>query len=384
MKVYITTTGAFPNGGANSNRIICYAKGLKMNHIECEVLTTSHRDESVFDIGIKYLRFGLNKTSSNFFVRSLNYLKSTFQMKKYILQNAKKGDVVLLYHNEISQDLILYPLKRKFKLVRELCEIPSFDKRLSSRIFRFLHYHCFFKIFSGFIAISTPLEELAIKYKRDKAQVLKVPILVDLQKYENTSYIQSNMKIEHPLFIFHSGTMTEQKDGFLGMLEILSLVRQKGIDLHLYSTGIMPKESSIEERISNLQIEDYVHFLGFVKNEDLIAYQGHSLAFIVNKHDTLQNRYCFATKVGEYLASKRPVIMTNIGEATLYLKNEQSAFIYNDGDVDAVVNILISIIKNPTAGENVGKAGYQIAQNNFSYQEHGLRISNFFQTLKRL
>ena len=54
MKVFLTTSGPFPNGGANANRIKCYVKGLQNQSVDYEILTTSHRAKEDSSTGFVY------------------------------------------------------------------------------------------------------------------------------------------------------------------------------------------------------------------------------------------------------------------------------------------------------------------------------------------
>ena len=57
---------------------------------------------------------------------------------------------------------------------------------------------------------------------------------------------------------------------------------------------------------------------------------------IINKRPNLQNRYCFATKLGEYLLTGKPVIISDVGEAKNYLKDGESAYIVDSGQPNLI------------------------------------------------
>ena len=53
-------------------------------------------------------------------------------------------------------------------------------------------------------------------------------------------------------------------------------------------------------------------------------------AFALPREDALFSRAGFATKLGEYLASGRPVIASATGDVELYLKDDVDAFLVHD------------------------------------------------------
>lgn len=378
MKVYITTSGPFPNGGANSSRIKCYIQGLLEHNIDCEVLTTSHKDKSNPNLGFRYIRIGKDYSNRHILIRMFYFVKNTLMLRMYLRDRVRANDIVLMYNNEIVESSILTALHKKCKLVREVNEIPYYNSKLTSKIMRWGQFHVFFKKFSGFVTISEPLKQIVEKYKSSNAQVLKVPILVDENKFKHIE--QHILNVNHP-YIFHSGSLTENKDGFVGMLEAVSIVNQKGYNIHLYSTGYSSNKTYLDDIIKTLNIENFVHFLGFLDDERLRQYQLNSSMFIINKHDTLQNRYCFATKLGEYLSAQKPVIMTNIGEANYYLENNISAMVVSDQDTESIADKIIEILNNPGFSSYIGTNGYNVAKNNFSYKAQSERLLDFFTNL---
>lgn len=52
--------------------------------------------------------------------------------------------------------------------------------------------------------------------------------------------------------------------------------------------------------------------------QKLMEYTKGASLFIIYKNENIQNKYCFATKLGEYLLSGNPVITTDVGEAMYF------------------------------------------------------------------
>lgn len=382
MKVFLTTSGPFPNGGANANRIKCYVKGLQNQCVDYEILTTSHRAKEDSSKGFVYKRIGLDCTDKTIFIRAMAFVYNTFLLRNYLRENVKKEDVVLIYHNGIVEDCILLSLKTQCILVRELCEIPYYDDRIVSRVMRWFQLHYFFKKFSGFIAISEPLKNLAERYKNKKAQVIKIPILIDKERFNNCLY--NPFRKINGNYIFHSGSLSELKDGFIGMIEAIAEVNKRGYEIHLYSTGTITSDNDISRKIHSLGIKDKIHFLGFLQEQELYEYQRGSLLFIINKLDTLQNRYCFATKLGEYLSTRKAVIATNVGEMNYFLQDNKSAYIVESGSSVLIAKKIIEALNNSERRSEIGKGGYDVARNYFCHDFQGVRLYKFLVNLKKI
>ena len=75
---------------------------------------------------------------------------------------------------------------------------------------------------------------MANNYVNNKCKVIKVPILVEFDKKRAIDLSEQTTE----KFIFHSGSITEKKDGFLGMLKAFALALPYLTDnLYFVSTG---------------------------------------------------------------------------------------------------------------------------------------------------
>ena len=95
---------------------------------------------------------------------------------------------------------------------------------------------------------------------------------------------------------------------------------------------------------------------------------------IINKYDTLQNKYCFSTKLGEYLSFARPVITTTVGEANNYLKDGINAYIVEPNRPDLIADKIVFIIEHPEEAQKVGEAGHELVLKDFDCVYQAKRI----------
>ncbi|MBQ3944933.1 MAG: glycosyltransferase, partial [Alphaproteobacteria bacterium] len=114
------------------------------------------------------------------------------------------------------------------------------------------------------------------------------------------------------------------------------------------------------------------------KVSSLSSCRGHCSLCIINKFKTLQNKYCFSTKLGEYLAFARPVIITNVGEAMNYLKNGENAYVIEPNDTDLMAEKILEVFNHPEEAEKIGKAGQEVAKNVLNCDIQAQRLITFF------
>ena len=385
---------------AATNRIKCYARAIAEQGIECEILNftrtevygkTPQNTEGVGiyeDIPFKYIG-GTPLRASNVIVRQLNDRLDRWKLKTYLKCNLREGDIVLgyigtdvLYVNQLIK--IIHNCGAKY--VRELCEYPYGTNSAESKAIiknREITFSKQFPICDGFIAISDALANVASKYKSPQGKILKVPILVDFESYN----LDDCSKEAINPYIFHSGTLYEQKDGILGMIEAFGMVKENSkLNIHFISTGSIdksPHADKIKELIKKYNIRDCIHFTGYLSDDELKDYLSKASLVIINKYRTQQNQYCFSTKLGEYLAAEKPVIITNVGEAMNWLKDGESAYIIEPEDVKALFNKIIYAFSDDSKRQDIASKGKDLCKKSFSYQSHGKRLVEFFQNLSK-
>ena len=320
---------------------------------------------------------------SNIVFRQINDRIDMVRTILYLFKHLREGDIVLGFLSAspyfISSIINIVHLK-KAKYIRELCELPygtSEETAKKIKLRQFTLTNLFPKC-DGFIAISNALVALAKKYKRTDAKILKVPILVDFEKYCLTD---KSSEVDVP-YIFHSGTLYEQKDGILGMIEAFGIaLRQIPFTIRFISTGKMedsPHKEVIHELIKKYHLKDKILFTGYLSESELKDYLSKASLVIINKYDTQQNKYCFSTKLAEYLAASKPVIITRVGEAMNWLTDSKDAYIVETRQIDSlsekIVEAFIDVQKRHAIAEN----GFNTCKNSFDYQNYSKQLIDFF------
>ena len=321
---------------ASTNRVHAYAKGFSGQGIETHVLlpisTEPHGNEQIntckegfdeYGVHYKYMS-GSSLRGNNIIKRQINDQYGYGHTLLYLLKHLKNDDQVIIYEGGwIWQLLCIFIVHLKgAKVTMELNELPyvfgqQTKKKIAQRK-RMLKY--VFPRYDQFIVISDALQQVAQQYA-PKAKVIKVPIIVEDiidSNYEET------ISIDTP-YILHTGTLTQNKDGILGLIGAFGKACQlTDIPIHYLFTGYLeksPQKEYIQKLLVKYHIEDRVKFLGYLEMDELRRYQRHCSLCIINKFKTLQNKYCFSTKLGEYLATSNPVCVTKVGEIPDYLKD---------------------------------------------------------------
>lgn len=397
MKVIVLTGEPIPNGMATSNRIKCFARAIKEGGLDCEVLV--YRRTEVFrrkprnieghgsfnEIPFHYIG-DTPLRGKNLIFRLYIDRVDCWRTEKYLRRNLNPGDVVffVMERVELMLRFVKIAQRKGAFCVRDLCELP-YGTGIETKLAVYLRNITFRKQLpnlDGIISISDSLLNLAKQYTPESCKHIKVPILVDYEHY----CMSNGFTDAHAPYIFHSGTLYEQKDGILGMLEAFGKASKRlSTPILFESTGLLensPHKEEIKKILKQYQIEDRVFFRGYLSNDELKEYLRKASLVIVNKYPTQQNRYCFSTKLGEYLAAAKPVIITNVGEAMNWLTDRDSAYVIEPNDVNVLAETIVHVFTHPLESINVGKGGQEVCRCCFDYRNWSLPLVLFFKQLE--
>lgn len=395
MRVFIVTGEPFPNGMAATGRITCYAKALLSAGIYCEVVVCRRTEvfgktpkniisEGSYEgVNFKYIA-GTPLRDSNKMCRFCHDMRDRHRTILYLKSRIKSGDSILCYMREdpFAKRLQRFAHANGVKIVRDLCEYPFASLHLTAKTENRCdkYMRTTFRGFDGAICISQSLLNLAVKYYPQGSYV-KIPIMIDEDKWnlENVSPVD----IGRP-YIFHSGTLLQQKDGILDVLQAFAEALPslpKGVK-YLFSGDVTRSADKIriQEIIETYNLQSSVRFLGYLSRGDLQRYMKGAKLFIIYKNDNLQNRYCFATKLGEYLLSGNPVITTTVGEPKFFLHDKKDAYLVPSGNIALLAKTIVEVFADDKSVQ-VGLNGRKTAINNFTSRFQGPILRRYIENL---
>lgn len=379
MRIIFILDNMYPNGKASTARVREYGKGFVTNGVKVDVWLPIPRQpyqesglinpkvEGVDEYGVAYKYIsGASKRNKNFFIRKVRDLYGYAFTLLRILSKCHKGDYVVVYEGgPLWHDLCIKAAHLVgAKCGIELNELPfgTGKETEKSKKNRKVMLEKIFPKLDFIWAISDALYEMAHKYAF-KANIIKVPIMVEGQ------LVGDDLPEQQVPYIFHSGSLFEQKDGVCGMLEAFGIACQKlQCPLEYIFTGSLEKSPHVEELKEIIQkygIGDRVRFLGYLDLPTLRKYQKNCFLTIINKYDTQQNRYCFSTKLSEYLSFSRPVLTTTVGEANNYLKDGVNAFIVSPHKPELIADKIVYAINHPIEAKAIGCEGHKLTEKEF-------------------
>lgn len=223
----------------------------------------------------------------------------------------------------------------------------------------------------GVFVISEALKEYFIRNGVKNRRIQIVNMTVDAERFEKITKTDKRDR-----YIAYCGTVTNYKDGVDVLLKAFAKVDIP--DLKLYVIGPFDKPTDeIQDRdfVARAGIADRVVFTGAVDADRMPQLLTDAEALILARPDNIQAHYGFPTKVGEYLLTGNPTVVTAVGDLPRFLTNGVNAYIAKAGDIDDIASKIKEAVCS-TDAKTVGQRGKQTALENFNNQTESRKVAD--------
>ena len=344
----------FPEGEAATNRVYSYAKGFSEQGLEIHVICFASEYNTIGDgviDGIYYYHpFGQRKRNKLYIIRGWLKIKKYFKTFFLVKRIIKKRNIIALQcdtHLNETQIFAFFLAKYiKTKFVLECNEHPwrnyqgSLFKKAQGNIKTYLEI----KFCDSIFCISQFLVDFYKIRGMSPNKLLLVPSTVDTDRF--------NFTYTSPLpfpYILYCGNLNYHKDGLDILIESFAKISEKYPEINLVIIGksdTIQEEEGIKNLAVKLNIKDRVYFLGQQSRMVVPVYMTNAKILALARPSSLIADAGFPSKVTEYLATGKPVVVTNVGEISVYLKDNENAFLSEPDSIKAFAEKLDYVILN--------------------------------------
>lgn len=235
---------------------------------------------------------------------------------------------------------------------------------------------------NSFDGIAFMTKTLLLHYKKlmqTSPNLLHLPMTVDLDRFSEVSDTLVNFKKPYIAFV---GVMDNAKDGVNILIKAFSRICNDYPELSLYLVGSWNYDiPANQELLAKLDIEDRVRWVGEFPRDAIPAIICNAKLLALPRPDSKQAQGGFPTKLGEYLATGRPVCATTVGEIPEYLEDNRSVYFAKPGSVESFENAMKKALQNDERANMVGEHGKKAAELHFNKKTQSETLYNF---LKRI
>jgi glycosyltransferase involved in cell wall biosynthesis len=394
-KVFIISSGQIYQGrSAGSQRVMNIAKSLAAGSVSVFLVSyssiTSHPVESEEIFPGIYNLANRNK-KGNSLLHMIRFLSTVS-----LFAGEKSNETVIYLYPTIFtlKDFIYlfyFKIIKRYKFycdINELRVAKAFvfypQKRILLRVYsslKAIYLYISYKLselqvllYDGIVVISTNLEKYFSRYTR---RILRVPILCDIP---GINVERHPIKYDSTVFrICFAGYIRCEKEGFDILFEAIHRVNlKKNVELFLY--GIIPDEdkqmlADLEEKF---QLQNKIFYVGNIDPDALLREFSKYHLLILPRPLNLQTKYGFSTKLSEYMVAGVPVLVTDVSDNAIYIKDGHNGYIIPPGSRSAMAGKIFEIIENYNQNSDfIVENALLTAREKFDYKLHTYRLIDF-------
>jgi len=234
--------------------------------------------------------------------------------------------------------------------------LRSYEKKLMNRS-------------DALIAVSKyTVNELTDLYGITKEKIHVIYNGVDIQKFKprpNKTELRHQFDLEpNKKIVLFVGRLYHRK-GLETLLRSIPPVLKEfsNVTFAISGTGFKEKEQSLRNLAKELNIKNYVKFLGYVPDEKLPELYSASDIFVL---PAIYENFPFA--ILEAQSTALPVISTNVGGIPEFLENGKNGFVIEPGNEQELTQKLLTLLKNAELAKKMGDLGRELIVQNLSWK----------------
>jgi glycosyltransferase involved in cell wall biosynthesis len=355
LTIYFLKSGQGHKNTASYNRFLML-KQMCEKHFETQVVGFNSFDD------------GKHKKS-----RLLNAFAYRFNLIAVALKvpasGSKQKNILFLLSTDPFLFLLVWIIAKLKgnKIINERNEFPeTIRKGIKWRVWIYKNFVLWwqYRLMDGLFLMTDELIRFYAPHTKKSCIIQKLPMTVDFARFAAKPGNQSSVK-----YVFYAGSFSQKKDGVQCLMRAFNAVKDQLPDLELWLAGGKKQNRDtheLKELITSLNLDNKVKLLGELKRDEIPGYLMNAHVLVLPRPDSIQARGGFPTKLGEYLASGKPVIATNVGEIPNYLTEKEAFLISPDHIENELAERIIQISKDYAHALEIAKQGQKRAFECFS------------------
>lgn len=296
---------------------------------------------------------------------------------RFFRSNFKSGDIIYIY----GQPEVLHCMSRRkdLHIYNEITEHPlaiGYRNPLTSVSWSTYYRDC--SRIEGMFVISKELKSFFVSQGVQYNRIHIINMIVDPDRFAGL------LKQPSEPYIVYCGVVYNNKDGVDNLIKAFSIVSMKYPTYKLYIVGPIPNEtdnSVIFNLIKEYNLIDKVILTGQIPTTQMPQILINATICALARPSGLRAQAGFPTKLGEYLLSHNPVVVTDVGDISDFLIDRESAIIVPPDDVNLFAEGLLWLIEHPNEASKISNSGYQVAIRDFNAEVETRKLLDIMNVL---
>jgi glycosyltransferase involved in cell wall biosynthesis len=366
MKISILTTSDYPYGGAGANFIREMVLGLDYNKVSVDVVRFwGDRYSNINDTPINCSNYIFARPFENELLKFIEFGIQILYIPIFVVRTKffKQRNILVLFG--IEPAYFVFPLTlfcrifnmKCYRIIAEIFpenEIAPFWWRKPIIFFYRLQLEYFDKYLHGVIVLTNYLYSLCLKNGIKSNKMLLIPNFINLKK----KYI--SISGGSPFIIGFCG-IPSIENGIIDLLMAFKMISKEDIpNSQLIIIGSIAPDIRQKIEILNLDVPNII-FKGFLNKTEVENTYSICTVLINPRRTGVLAESGFPTKLGEYFATKKPVISTRVGDIKSYFTDKNELVFAEPNNPESIAQAIKYVFNNKEEAEIIGQNGYNWA-----------------------
>ena len=347
----------YPKGMAGTMRVRYFAEYLcdcGVNTRIISIIQTSKSKKNGNYNGVDYESIGddISSCRLNVFKYMKYYCDGLSRLVRY--KDIKKKNIVYIYGPPQFDNIVMVLISKLlgYKIVFDIVEDYRHEEsqrtitRIKNIFILFLEKRI--RLFAdGLVVISKHLYS-------------KFSDLIDESKMKDIT-ISSEIKDilitdeDNIIKIVYSGSFGK-KDGLFNLIEAFELISAEEVRAELLLAG-KGSAADISTLTRFIEGKSKIRYVGYLDENDFYDFLGSADILCSTRIDSDFSRAGFPFKLATYLATGKPVVVSDIGDTQCYLEDKKDAMLVRPGSVEDIKSAIDYLIRNPRKASLIGMSG---------------------------
>lgn len=384
MKIHVISAGSVFSTSASTNRMLSLAKGLVGSghevHIFCLAASLNNPTSGEID-GIKFWHASAGAPLKTRWRRGWEMcIQHPCELNKFLKNNSVNAALLMLAKPWMVFFTLQVLSKFSIPVFAERNEYPfilapQIDTWLHRLAIRWWYIKKMVPRFSGLALMTKNIEAYFLQAVPRCPPTIVIPMTVEPERFKLTQ--------ESPFpfsYIGFCGVLTGVKDGVPILVESFGQISARFPELRLViigDDGDLKEIDALRVIARRYGAEDRLVFTGEISRKEMPRYLGNAVLLALSRPQSKQAEGGFPTKLGEYLATGRPTVVTRVGEISDYLEDGVHSFLAEPDDSCDFARALELALSDPAQATQVGANGRTLAYTVFDYRTQGRRLGDF-------
>ena len=378
-RIAVLCTFPFPEGLAATVRIISYLKGIKALGVDTDVFI--YRPTDLQNKGkSKYGPSGIYQGINYFYPRTRTYSKYKILrgLGRYYYwgvtcynicrENKIKKIDFLLISNDFLDILFIFTYWAKLLKIKTIFIADEYPQPIRVYLkqdipqWKKCFYHFILKRQDSFIFMTENINTFYNFSLQKPYHIL--PTITDTSRFEGILKQPQAKK-----YICYMGNMELSKDNVDNIIRAFSFVADKypDIDFYLYGAPSEKDLSFIQKVIVDCHMKKRVFIKGRVDSSEVPQILKNAYLLVSSQPNTRRAEGGFPTKLGEYMATGVPALLTDVGEIKKYVQDGVQVYIVKPEDPEAYAQKLDYLFSHYEEALKVARYAQVYLHDNFDY-----------------